>query len=468
MDESGINLSFDLGDEALTDFLLNSSNDDVLSQLTLPDLPDYEYYDLRSKEVPISDSPLIKTENPGLRVNMKQYLMRDQELQKEMERRKMEEAARAKKPPAEPVKVPIQLMSVDLPPHVLEVKTVLKNPTKYHIMAKQKNQVRQFLSSSQQDDVFSEIYVKKNEGPQSAPLIEQNKLNPKFQHTSSSYTAAPSPEVLSPGLNSVATSGGTSDADEVLEGILSFEASSIASDSAELQTQKLFGSMLSIEAVARNKNSNSCPSGLEHFKQEIQNYEIDSKDRIKKDNHNMIERRRRYNINDRIKELGDLLPKNNDPHYELVRDSRQNKGTILKSSVDYIRALKSDINKMKQVENDNRNLQAVNRKLLLRIQELENQAKANGLPVENSTWKVVNPEQLFDTLINASSLQKNGVYQKIPDVICDAKYIQVEDIMEDDGILRKDTMLCSPISQKSSSSPGSHFFDEDMDMNTSS
>uniref|UniRef100_K1RR26 Transcription factor E3 n=1 Tax=Magallana gigas TaxID=29159 RepID=K1RR26_MAGGI len=32
------------------------------------------------------------------------------------------------------------------------------------------------------------------------------------------------------------------------------------------------------------------------------------KDRRKKDNHNIIERRRRYNINDRIKELGTLLP----------------------------------------------------------------------------------------------------------------------------------------------------------------
>ncbi|KAK6054870.1 hypothetical protein COOONC_07625 [Cooperia oncophora] len=33
------------------------------------------------------------------------------------------------------------------------------------------------------------------------------------------------------------------------------------------------------------------------------------RDRRKKDIHNMIERRRRYNINDRIKELGLMLPK---------------------------------------------------------------------------------------------------------------------------------------------------------------
>ena len=36
------------------------------------------------------------------------------------------------------------------------------------------------------------------------------------------------------------------------------------------------------------------------------------KDRQKKDNHNQIERRRRFNINDRIKELGGMLPKGRD------------------------------------------------------------------------------------------------------------------------------------------------------------
>ena len=33
----------------------------------------------------------------------------------------------------------------------------------------------------------------------------------------------------------------------------------------------------------------------------------------------LVERRRRFNINDRIKELGTLLPTQNEPYYELVR-----------------------------------------------------------------------------------------------------------------------------------------------------
>ncbi|KAG8332586.1 hypothetical protein J6590_020095 [Homalodisca vitripennis] len=112
------------------------------------------------------------------------------------------------------------------------------------------------------------------------------------------------------------------------------------------------------------KTSLSCPADLSQIKPEHLYTEADLqavKDRQKKDNHNMIERRRRFNINDRIKELGTLLPKNNDPyfeaislgacsskHFEIVRDVRQNKGTILKMSVAYIKTLQHDLQKSKK------------------------------------------------------------------------------------------------------------------------
>ncbi|KAH9417380.1 hypothetical protein DERP_007378, partial [Dermatophagoides pteronyssinus] len=88
--------------------------------------------------------------------------------------------------------------------------------------------------------------------------------------------------------------------------------------------------------------SSSCPQLTE---QELKAWQ---KDRQKKDNHNQIERRRRYNINDRIKELGTLLPRNaDDPKYfELVKDMKQNKGTILKASVDYLKLLKHENNRL--------------------------------------------------------------------------------------------------------------------------
>ncbi|KAF3855821.1 hypothetical protein F7725_016544 [Dissostichus mawsoni] len=89
----------------------------------------------------------------------------------------------------------------------------------------------------------------------------------------------------------------------------------------------------------------------------------------------VVERRRRFNINDRIKELGTLIPKSNDP------DMRWNKGTILKASVDYIRRLQREQQRAKELECRQRKLEHANRHLLLRIQELEIQARAHGLTV---------------------------------------------------------------------------------------
>ncbi|XP_077429330.1 melanocyte inducing transcription factor a isoform X1 [Vanacampus margaritifer] len=103
-----------------------------------------------------------------------------------------------------------------------------------------------------------------------------------------------------------------------------------------------------------------------------------AKERQKKDNHNLIERRRRFNINDRIKELGTLIPKSNDP------DMRWNKGTILKASVDYIRKLQREQQRTKELECRQRKLEHTNRHLMLRIQELEIQARAHGLTIVSS------------------------------------------------------------------------------------
>ncbi|XP_061423081.1 transcription factor E3-like [Lethenteron reissneri] len=99
------------------------------------------------------------------------------------------------------------------------------------------------------------------------------------------------------------------------------------------------------------------------------------KERRKKESHNLIERRRRFNINDRIKELGALITKSSDP------DIRWNKGTILKASVDYIRRLQRDQQRSRDMETRQRLLEEANAILGLRIQELERQAQASGLPL---------------------------------------------------------------------------------------
>merc|ERR1719186_1899011 len=74
------------------------------------------------------------------------------------------------------------------------------------------------------------------------------------------------------------------------------------------------------------------------------------KDRVKKDNHNIIERRRRSNINDQIQELRRLLPHPHEEYKENVRDVRKSKGSILKASTDYIRQLRAEYREKELIE----------------------------------------------------------------------------------------------------------------------
>ncbi|XP_044530455.1 transcription factor EB isoform X2 [Gracilinanus agilis] len=143
--------------------------------------------------------------------------------------------------------------------------------------------------------------------------------------------------------------------------------------------------------------SSSCPADLAQ-KRELTDAESRAlaKERQKKDNHNLIERRRRFNINDRIKELGMLIPKAND------LDVRWNKGTILKASVDYIRRMQKDLQKSRDLENHSRRLEMTNKQLWLRIQELEMQARVHGLPTASPSG------------VNMAELAQQVVKQELP------------------------------------------------------
>uniref|UniRef100_A0AC35U553 BHLH domain-containing protein n=1 Tax=Rhabditophanes sp. KR3021 TaxID=114890 RepID=A0AC35U553_9BILA len=107
------------------------------------------------------------------------------------------------------------------------------------------------------------------------------------------------------------------------------------------------------------------------------------RDRRKKDIHNMIERRRRYNINDRIKELGQMLPKST------AEEMKLNKGTILKASCDYIRQLQNEKDKFCRQNDQNQQKDLVVKKCHDRIRELEELLKNNGIqpPIGSSFEK---------------------------------------------------------------------------------
>ncbi|XP_016843268.1 microphthalmia-associated transcription factor isoform X2 [Nasonia vitripennis] len=429
---------------------------------------------LRATARPQGCPPTFKTATPTSRTQLKLQLMREQLQEQERREAEFRQQLQQQKPaPATPRPVPpapLPTIGVDVPPQVLQVRTLLENPTRYHVVQKQKNQVRQYLHESfrSSSDIPSSLSLGSSSegggdqqpalvdpGPggqvpmavQSAPpgpMVHPPKHQQQQQLPHSLYSHAllsrghvePSPDpitgAMSPSLSSVATSN--SEAEDLLDDILSFEAGSLG-DSLGKDGQSDSLTDLTIK-----------PEPLLLTDAEIHAL---AKDRQKKDNHNMIERRRRFNINDRIKELGTLLPKTNDPYYEIVRDVRPNKGTILKSSVEYIKLLKNELTRMKQSELRHKQLEHQNRRLLLRIQELELQAKAHGLPVSDFSWGS-SSASLLNSYVK-SRHEHRKMFQ-LPDIVAEdaaaaLSMSQLEDLMEDDAggpVHSGDPMLSSP------------------------
>ncbi|XP_077582682.1 LOW QUALITY PROTEIN: microphthalmia-associated transcription factor-like [Stigmatopora nigra] len=273
--------------------------------------------------------------------------------------------------PAINVRIPT-LAAAQVTMEVLKVQTYLENPTKYHIQRSQQQQLKQYLGK-----LSSQVL--------SSPCPNQSSdhggMPPRPGNSAPNSPMA----LLTLNLNC------EKEMDEVIDDIISLE-SSYSDDILGLMDPGLqMANTIRVPANLMNLYgnqamsqqglpiSNSCPANLPNIKREYPTeVRALAKERQKKDNHNLIERRRRFNINDRIKELGNLIPKSNDP------DMRWNKGTILKASVDYIRKLQREQQRSKELENCQRGLENANRHLLLRIQELEMQARAHGLAIISS------------------------------------------------------------------------------------
>ncbi|KAH8255071.1 hypothetical protein KR038_004197 [Drosophila bunnanda] len=340
------------------------------------------------------------------------------------------------------LKVPLQSIGVDVPPQVLQVSTVLENPTRYHVIQKQKNQVRQYLSESFKPSIWgcnnNDMKMTNNSAPagnlqqtsslecdiamnvvkhstnghsaddamQISPFgcnyLRSDKCNPNepnnllgsinnnasgesipaivsktnqlgfVKATSSLGSFTNAPRLSSGNSNSIRSTGSSL---QSTSAPISPSLSSVATSASE--PDDLFDDILQNDSFNFDQNFNSELS-IKQEPQSLTDAEINAmqKDRQKKDNHNMIERRRRFNINDRIKELGTLLPKGSEAFYEVVRDIRPNKGTILKSSVDYIKCLKHEVARLRQNECRQRQVELQNRKLMTRIKDLEMQAKS--------------------------------------------------------------------------------------------
>ncbi|XP_066580358.1 transcription factor EC isoform X2 [Amia ocellicauda] len=242
-------------------------------------------------------------------------------------------------------------------PNEHKVQSHLENSTKYHIQQAQRQQVKQYLTLGTKLTNQGRICHPHPGQPLGSVPVMRNGHLPAVNDNNT----PDSPVSL---LTLASNHDNEFPMDEVIDDLISLESSF---------NDEGLGCMEPNIIMQNNVPLNSSILDVYGGEQEHDTRAL-AKERQKKDNHNLIERRRRYNINYRIKELGTLIPKSNDP------DMRWNKGTILKASVEYIKWLQKEQQHARELESRQKKLEQANRRLLLRIQELEIQARAHGLP----------------------------------------------------------------------------------------
>ncbi|XP_041266687.1 transcription factor E3-like, partial [Onychostruthus taczanowskii] len=227
-----------------------------------------------------------------------------------------------------------------------QVQTHLENPTRYHLRAAQRQQLRQYLSHAQRRGGGA--------SPCPSPSPSQSgRFGEKIWDFGAGGARREPP--LSPPSGLLHHE---KEIDDVIDEIISLESS--YEDLLGLEgplplpsTLPAPGPLLEVFSPAQG-GSSSCPAELPRVKAELSGPGVPR-----------VERRRRFNINDRIKELGTLIPKNSDP------EMRWNKGTILKASVDYIRKLQKETQRARELELQQQRLEQQHRSLTLRVQVWE-------------------------------------------------------------------------------------------------
>ncbi|XP_075766466.1 transcription factor EB isoform X2 [Pelodiscus sinensis] len=346
------------------------------------------------------------------RIGLRMQLMREQAQQEEQRERMQQQAVmhymhQQQMPlaPTPAINTPVQFQSPPpVPGEVLKVQTYLENPTTYHLQKSRDKKVQEYLSETYGNKFaahISPILHSPKPPPAASPGVRPSHVMP----SSAGNSAPNSPMAM---LN--ISSNPEREIDEVIDDIMRLDdvlgyinpemhmPNTLPMSSSHMNVYsgdpQLTPSLVAV-------TSSSCPADLAQ-KRELTDAESRAlaKERQKKDNHNLIERRRRFNINDRIKELGMLIPKAND------LDVRWNKGTILKASVDYIRRMQKDLQKSRDLENHSRRLEMTNKQLLIRIQELERQAHLHGLPASSPSG--VNVAELVQQVVKQEMSREDG------------------------------------------------------------
>uniref|UniRef100_A0A8C3BMM6 MiT/TFE transcription factors N-terminal domain-containing protein n=1 Tax=Cairina moschata TaxID=8855 RepID=A0A8C3BMM6_CAIMO len=247
-----------------------------------PAAPPGTFYSLKSQPLPTSGGAPPPAP-PSSRVLLRQQLMRAQAQEQERrERGGGRGGGGGGAPPGPPAPAPGPSPAIavgapparappHVPPEVLKVQTHLENPTRYHIRAAQRQQLRQFLGSA------------RGRGPPSPP--------PAAPPPPEDSGGAPPPNLLHGG-----EGGGEKEIDDVIDEIISLESSyeellSFGEGGAQLPSTLPAPAPLLEVFSPPPAGSSSCPPELPRVKAELSETEAKAllKERQKKDNHNLSE-----------------------------------------------------------------------------------------------------------------------------------------------------------------------------------
>ncbi|XP_053698257.1 uncharacterized protein LOC128745254 [Sabethes cyaneus] len=99
--------------------------------------------DLKSSTVATFDQTSFPHLNTSSRTQLKQQLLREQ-----LKNSDKSPSPMSPSPSVFSVQLPLENMDIDLPKKVLQVETRLENPTRYHVIQKQKTQVREYVTAA--------------------------------------------------------------------------------------------------------------------------------------------------------------------------------------------------------------------------------------------------------------------------------------------------------------------------------
>ncbi|OPJ88908.1 transcription factor EB isoform C [Patagioenas fasciata monilis] len=349
----------------------------------------------------------------GLRMElMKQQAQQEAERERAQQQMMMNYVQQQRMPVASTpaINTPVHYQSPPpVPGEVLKVQSYLENPTTYHLQKSRDKKVQAYLSETY-GNKFAAHVSPASHSPKPPPAASPG-VRPAHVMSSSAGNSAPNSPMAMLNIGS----NPEREFDEVIDDIMRLDdvlgymnpevhmPNTLPMSSSHMN---VYSGDPQVTASLVGVTSSSCPADLTQ-KRELTDAESRAlaKERQKKDNHNLIERRRRFNINDRIKELGMLIPKAND------LDVRWNKGTILKASVDYIKRMQKDLQRSRDLENHSRRLEMTNKQLLLRIQELEMQARVHGLPTSSPSG--VNVAELAQQVVKQEASGDEGTLEPL-------------------------------------------------------